>query len=481
MDFRLPRSSSETLPELTVSHLHSSPIHLHLLDSDRPMRFFTILLPLAGLLVTVLGQDTPTCDLGSGPAADGTCSVCPAGQYSDGTTPCTPCANNHFSDSPGSSFCRTCLTPAPHNSTACPCGAGNGPTDTPTQRTCNSCPANTISPNGICIPCPIGQYSSPGGSVCTITGCPVGYFRASGETACTPCPSGTTTNQGGSTSADQCLPIPCNPGQEYSTTSASCVDCQTGTFSNGTTPCASCPNGSAPTADASSCVCQGGFYSPSGSPDPTSGCTACATGTNSTAGATQCTAITCSSGQGLDSNGVCSSCPGGTYSDGTTACHTCPTGSQSSGGASSCICGAGYYSDSGYASGSTGCAPCPSAISPGTTSCPIVNPTCLSASQTVNGRTTCPPGTKSGDNTGYGPNCVPCSGGEFNSCWGSATCQSCPAGTYSREGYSKCNNCTAGYDSNIRASSCQACQPGKYNPTAGGVCQSCPSGYANNK
>ena len=164
-----------------------------------------------------------------------------------------------------------------------------------------------------------------------------------------------------------------------------------------------------------------------------------------------------------------SACAAGTYALNTTYCMECPAGTYNSvvdNTASSCtLCPAGTASKYTGMATSAACASCAAgwyADTAGSTNC-----------------TQCPAGRYS---SSLGTtNCTLCSGGTYSAVVGatsSATCQTCPAGTFSTNGSTSCTTCPAGTFSAAGAASCTPCPAGTYAPSPGqaGSCTACPLG-----
>ncbi|CAM9202091.1 unnamed protein product, partial [Chrysoparadoxa australica] len=94
------------------------------------------------------------------------CSVCPQGTYGGDGNDCVDCPPGTYSEGTGLFSADMC--------TVCPKGFyGEGPRMT-SAAGCLRCPANTYTPSGSlaasindCIPCPIGQSSDDGTTICT--------------------------------------------------------------------------------------------------------------------------------------------------------------------------------------------------------------------------------------------------------------------------------------------------------------------------
>ncbi|KAG9096174.1 Dihydroxyacetone synthase, partial [Ceratobasidium sp. 370] len=151
--------------------------------------------------------------------------------------------------------------------------------------------ADAITTDTECAPCPAGQSSTSGASVCT--SCPANTYSTSGG-LCTACPTGTSSPEG----ASGCTTLSCPAGKRP--VGNTCANCPAKTYSSaGDTSCTDCPPGSISSPGSSSCTpCPGGSV-----PSP--------------------------------SANSCSTCPRNTYSNGDN-CSPCPAGSTSNPGSSSC-------------------------------------------------------------------------------------------------------------------------------------------------
>ena len=153
------------------------------------------------------------------------CSVCPAGSYSNaGATSCSKCPTGSYSNT-GASSCSKCPAGSYANASATGCSS-----------------------------CPEGYYSNAGASSCSV--CPAGYYTSSGK--CVPCPQGTFNPKPAQSNAVAC--IPCRPGSYSSSGAASCSVCPAGTYSNvnGASSCTPCPANA--TCENGSFSCNPRFY-----------------------------------------------------------------------------------------------------------------------------------------------------------------------------------------------------------------------------
>jgi hypothetical protein len=215
--------------------------------------------------------DPKTCSAGSG-LSNGACATCPAGQYSDGTLACAPCAVGTFSKA-GASSC-----------SACPANTYTGKTGTADQ----------------CTACASGSTSFPGSSSCSTTSCSPGNYLDILAGSCKQCPAGSFSLDGIAACA------PCLPGSFSTAGSASCTPCAIGTATllPGTpNSCPACPSGLT-TYSTGQSICVLGC--PAGS-EPV-----------------------------LFGIGGCSVCPAGKYSSNGLACQACPAGQTNNAAHTAC-------------------------------------------------------------------------------------------------------------------------------------------------
>ncbi len=289
-----------------------------------------------------------------GPTGDAACpsgAPCPAGQWSDGTSPggvatgtaCAPCPAGVFGA--GGSTSPAC-------SGACVGAAGRMCGPAATDALGVACPAGRFSNSSgaaECSLCPVGRYgngTSAGSAACSgacvaaagwVCGegmttpvgvpCPRGRFSATvGGTACAPCPAGRF-------------------GAGVGEASPNCTQaCPAGSYSlAGATSCTECPGTTyGATAGATTYACTGGCYATPGRYCPrfaTSNATvACPTGQYSVLGGGPA-----SPASGAPVVSVCHLCPVGTFGNATglnsSLCSgLCPAGLYSSSkGAFACV------------------------------------------------------------------------------------------------------------------------------------------------
>eukprot|EP01052_Picozoa_sp_SAG31_P029626 SAG31_NODE_2958_length_4852_cov_1.980644_7_plen_220_part_00 len=158
--------------------------------------------------------------------------------------------------------------------------------------------------------------------------CSIGQYKdASGPAACTPCPTASTTDQVGSTSADQCN---CEAG--YVMGETGCTACPVGSYAAyGDEECTPCTDGASTAMVASTnvgnCTCNAGFA------------------TNVGIGAFNVSAGEQPERIDADSD-ICTMCPAGTYlaPSGCTSCPEFSTSPAASADVSTCTCQIGYLS-----------------------------------------------------------------------------------------------------------------------------------------
>lgn len=408
------------------------------------------------------------CDPGSYSAADETtCTLCPAGRYSDGfgATECKACGSGFFSNATGLTSCTGCA-PGSYSAISSD-GSAN----------CSLCSPGYYQPLAAqdrCLPCDAGKYTNTYGRT-DCDPCEAGSAnRFTAQTICQPCISG-FFSLSGQVQCDKCP-----AGTRASTTqgASSCIDCATGTSSvatteplDGQTTCYPCALGRyANAAGQAKCIaCQSGSYANStGLTD----CYRCAAGSFSQltldSGAVSC--APCTTGRYMDAAGqsFCLQCNPGSYSStsGSVTCTKCELGKQNpSFGQPSCTeCEVGQYAD---ATGTLSCKDCPV----GTFS----NRTGLSQCTSC-GFGFAQPSTKQ-------TICQPCTTGKYTESEEQASCSSCDSGFFaSTTGLRQCSACPAGEISKFTSSSsCSVCQPGTYFPnTKGTTCLDCPIGQFSN-
>ena len=265
------------------------------------------------------------------------CFACGSGRYkpSIGASACSLCNVSTFSEAANATSVATCLA-CQGNSTSvvgspskmfCQCDVGfehegevcqqcaPGTYNTQLGRmACSNCTVGLYSviyqaaANETCLPCPAGQWSAEGSSVCEV--CPANSAApaAMGRVVDCACNVGYTGPGGGP-----------------------CVQCEVGKYKNttGAWACTTCPaysSSALASVKVTNCSCNAGFTGPNGLP-----CTGCSPGTY----------------KAVSGAWACDSCAENTYSDGVgyTACRACVSTSVSATGSTSvwnCTCNAGY-------------------------------------------------------------------------------------------------------------------------------------------
>ncbi len=204
-----------------------------------------------------------------------------------------------------------------------------------------SCSSDEILWNGICIACPLGSGIVDG--VCTE--CAPSYYRSETMTSCSLCGTGSLTNGITCTSCAtlvvyDSLCVACGPGsQSYGGT---CTSCTAGTFRDTEASCSTCPPGSLPSADATTCSrCDPPYallyattdttfaegtctLSPPGYYVYGASWTLCEPGTTRTGVQPQC--VTCPPGTiHNESHTFCEACPDGKVRNTGGLCYACPS------------------------------------------------------------------------------------------------------------------------------------------------------------
>jgi len=225
----------------------------------------------------------------------GTALTCPAGQYFDANSACSPCPANN-----------ACAGGDDSAAAAVPCGVN---TEAPAggATTCTACLPGAQSTSGsACQACIVGQYRGAASS-CAAGNCPANNF-------CPLNPANTAT-----------ILTPCAAGSDKATaglaaTQAACQACTAGQYNTAGTAC-------------SSVGCPANNYCPRGT-GTNSGVTVltpCDAGKTSTAGSSVSTACTdCAAGTYGDTAGAgCKDCPANSYCPGGSTITACPTGTSS--------------------------------------------------------------------------------------------------------------------------------------------------------
>ena len=314
---------------------------------------------------------------GAGQASVTVCQACAGGKYSISgaaqTSPgvCISCAQGHYSPSKGQATANACIACIPGKYSSAGVGQAN-------ESSCSNCAAGKYSAAAAqtsstsCKPCMKGTYGRPVGlAQITCISCPIGKYSAlTGQvdaSTCVGCGRGKYASSGtAQTSSAIC--IDCRAGQ-FSDVDipTQCAKCAQGSYNNeaGKSKCKICNEGEGRTwtrlpgaVNSSSCVAMVGQKCPKHfqQEDPRLGICVCE------AGAVRSTP-----------NGACSPCPSGTFrpanSEDSLACQRCPPGSWSAEQASTCnICPSGTFNAKAGATSPSSCIPCTNSTRNGT--CP---------------------------------------------------------------------------------------------------------------
>ena len=214
--------------------------------------------------------DCSLCELGTASNMLGrntTCDVCEAGKYSHpanqrGALTCEWCGIGLAAPA-GSGNCTTC---------------GNGGFAVLGASACGFCTAGTfaVAPASACTNCGVGFYAVTGASTCTsclagqfaagvgssaCTNCSAGYFASGLTSTCTICPTGKFSVNMATSSCQDCAAGTYSSALA-SSSSATCVACQIGTYSpQRTSACTNCPANSWNIVQMSrKCTANTGFY-----------------------------------------------------------------------------------------------------------------------------------------------------------------------------------------------------------------------------
>ncbi|PRW59428.1 serine threonine [Chlorella sorokiniana] len=442
-----------------------------------------------------------SCDPGTySKAKAGSCTACPAGQYSpsyglaDQSTANEP--RLHCLRCPVGSVALTAAEALPakfivDNSVL---------TATDDYRNDKALPGGAT----VCMACPDGTFAdkTKTAKAPTVTGTAPNEVYANTATSCTLCPTGTYRIGDASPMNNKCNPIPAGykaktllvgttaigaGATELVCTSndadkAKCKGafeieaCGKGTVSSwnagfiertpgAPTTCKSCTNNEyAPRPGMAKCLaCRGGTKpatsNGAGGPDY---CTPCDAGYfRGALTATQAGSYKAADGS-ADSKDFCTQCPMNSYATriGATGCIDCPRGTetQDEGNTECTACAVGYYKRTG---GRTSCIEAEAGTFVNTTGAFTTTP--------------CPVGTFT-DKAGQ-DSCDPCPAGQYANTRGSQSCKTCPAGTISIGQAATCKSCTAGFYAPAGSGICSPCKPGTFADAArSGSCKRCPKG-----
>ena len=247
-----------------------------------------------------------TCGKFTSSSGRSVCTSCTYGNYqtSAGQTTCTLCPQDTFGqDNAQCGACTTCPVNSGHDSTglsgilSCQCNvgyhgyagtwsAGGGPGQGAplANNECQVCVAGkykTVRGSAACVDCAAGQYSTTVGAttLATCQTCPTNTYSGDGLSACVACPAA-SQSPSGSPALSSCL---CNAGFEtaWNGELLSCTACATGKYKaapGSESACTLCDTAlphstSALDSGSASCVCRAGFFLDAGA------CSACKRGT----------------------------------------------------------------------------------------------------------------------------------------------------------------------------------------------------------
>ena len=305
-----------------------------------------------------------------------------------------------------------------------------------------------------CEKCTAGQFAAQEG-VPRCSDCPVGTYQpGKGFDICVDCPKGRfNTNKGSTDLALHCLKCAKGKYAEYDA-SEHCADCVEGKFNaneagDSRDACLNCIEGQFAAAKAAEgCEeCPVGQYNDEDSTTASVGCKACGAGRYNPY-------------KGRASAGYCYNCKCGQWStSGSNVCAHCARGQ--------------------YRACSDGAESCAGGISSATCSTAEKGHT---AQQGSCDQSQCQPGEYMADEASHF--CSKCAAGKFSKAGAAtseATCQICPAGTWSSNGATSCTSCTAGrfnaFSNKGAVAFCLECAKGTYAAGSGATtCASCGKG-----
>jgi hypothetical protein len=287
----------------------------------------------------------------SGPTTE---VICPAGKAgSGGSAACIECNEGSYQNLAGKT---TCIE--------CPMGwvnAGKGSTG------CNAVPPGSYSWNGVVRECDAGHYCT--GKAANQTACKPGTFASTpGSISCIDCVPGKYAASNGTIKCDDCNVDEYQP----KSTATNCIKVQKGHYRSGPTTEVICPAGKAGSGGSASCIeCdEGSYQNLAGSTT----CIDCPMGGTSEKGSTTCVREPCKAGE-FEVSGECKQCPAGWKSEeldapsceqcelgtstlraGSAVCAQCDLGKYGSKIGECSDCATGTYQDG---KGETSCKECP--------------------------------------------------------------------------------------------------------------------------
>ena len=435
------------------------------------------------------------------PSDKSSCTTCPEGQYQDESNEpsCKSCVTGKYSDAigqPSKTSCKSCMNGKYTDETgqaSCKDNCNAGSYILADKSACSECDEGRFQDENsqlVCRDCVLGQYSDSPKQISCKHDCSAGSYITSDKTACSHCAKGKWQNLDDQSNCIKCLEGTYND-EEGRSSLTDCLDCAVGRYNDETgrtnkSDCRACPKGYEIRGNVvvECTVCGYSKYQDEVTKQNVK-CKTCPVNTYITDDSKLPAAheisgdcIDCTVGKfAKEGDRVCDSCAAGQQQI-DSECENCVAGKFSvakSGGSSiSCEnCKQGYYQDQ---AGTPYCLPC----LPGSFQL-------LEGEASCN---TCPPNTKS--EHANSTKCDSCDPGEGSEA-GSAKCQVCEAGMYSKgvgsctncdpgqyrksgDVATSCTNCDAGQSSDPGSSRCQPCEAGTYSDKVGQDCGNCDPG-----
>jgi len=140
------------------------------------------------------------CDLGYGVMPDGTCEICPAGEYGNDLNQCLTCAAGSYTLEPAQTECTQCATGTASDvtsrTTVCDSCIKGTSSSYVGETECTTCQAGhfaTTDKATVCELCPLGKISTTEKST-ACTDCLKGHYSIENATWCEDCPNGEYQN-----------------------------------------------------------------------------------------------------------------------------------------------------------------------------------------------------------------------------------------------------------------------------------------------